>query len=86
VAIAARAQRGEYELQGITSAQRWQSVGEAHGDMQRLAALLRRPLTVRHPGLGVPRLPSRSLALPTMLTEVELELSNLATHASSSAS
>ncbi|MBL8896722.1 MAG: hypothetical protein JNM84_03805 [Planctomycetes bacterium] len=78
MAIAARAERREHDPQCTTAAKRWQAVGESRGDVQRLAALLPRALTVRHAGLGVLRLPSCALPLAAMLMEVELELSILA--------
>jgi hypothetical protein len=86
VSIAARAERCECELERATTAQRWQAIGEAHGDVQRLAPLLLRTLTVRHARLGILRLPPRTLPLPTVLTKVELELLNPAAHLASSAS
>ncbi|MBL8901070.1 MAG: hypothetical protein JNM84_25800 [Planctomycetes bacterium] len=67
----------------IFSAPPRRSDGGRSADMQRHAALLRRALTVRHARLGMLRLPSCTLPLAAMLTEVELELMNLAAHVAS---
>jgi hypothetical protein len=76
VAIAGGAERREYDPHRIRASQRRQPRRESHGDEQRLLALLLFANRVCDIGL-------LALPLAAMRTEIELELSLLATSAPS---